>query len=116
MMTRLRSRVCPREDVCVRLVPSAVFRVPRPVLCEWRRGLTQQAQPRKAVYAARQRNLFAENVLILPDTQEGTVPHRDRPARFPWSVGETHKQHTCKQDGHTDVDRPGRSRAGQANP
>eukprot|EP00966_Prymnesium_polylepis_P154317 3563106-Prymnesium_polylepis.1 len=22
-------------------------------------------------------------------TQEGTVPHRDRPARFPWSLGET---------------------------
>eukprot|EP00966_Prymnesium_polylepis_P023301 536221-Prymnesium_polylepis.2 len=23
---------------------------------------------------------------ILPDAQEGTVPHRDRPPRFPWSV------------------------------
>eukprot|EP00966_Prymnesium_polylepis_P099387 2301764-Prymnesium_polylepis.1 len=22
----------------------------------------------------------------LPDTQEGTVPHRDRPAHIPWSV------------------------------
>jgi len=25
---------------------------------------------------------------ILPDTQEGAVPHRDRPAHVPWSVGE----------------------------
>ena len=25
---------------------------------------------------------------ILPDTQEDTVPHRDRPAHIPWSVGE----------------------------
>eukprot|EP00966_Prymnesium_polylepis_P149144 3445989-Prymnesium_polylepis.1 len=24
---------------------------------------------------------------ILPDTQEGAVPHRDRPACIPWSVG-----------------------------
>eukprot|EP00966_Prymnesium_polylepis_P272948 6305699-Prymnesium_polylepis.3 len=24
---------------------------------------------------------------ILPDTQEGAVPHRDRPPRTPWSVG-----------------------------
>ena len=31
---------------------------------------------------------FNGHLLILPDTQEGTVPHRDRPARFPWSVGE----------------------------
>eukprot|EP00966_Prymnesium_polylepis_P064153 1487574-Prymnesium_polylepis.1 len=23
----------------------------------------------------------------LPDTQEGTVPHQDRTARIPWSVG-----------------------------
>eukprot|EP00966_Prymnesium_polylepis_P250249 5786047-Prymnesium_polylepis.1 len=23
---------------------------------------------------------------VLPDTQEGTVPHQDRPARIPWSV------------------------------
>eukprot|EP00966_Prymnesium_polylepis_P027674 639625-Prymnesium_polylepis.1 len=25
---------------------------------------------------------------ILPDTQEGAVPHRDRPAHVLWSVGE----------------------------
>eukprot|EP00966_Prymnesium_polylepis_P015056 347649-Prymnesium_polylepis.1 len=38
MMTRLRSRVCPRGGVCVRLVPSAVFHVPRLRSCaEWRR-------------------------------------------------------------------------------
>eukprot|EP00966_Prymnesium_polylepis_P131479 3040952-Prymnesium_polylepis.1 len=30
---------------------------------------------------------FCGNVLILPDTQEGAEPHRDWPARIPWSVG-----------------------------
>eukprot|EP00966_Prymnesium_polylepis_P259084 5984096-Prymnesium_polylepis.1 len=29
---------------------------------------------------------FGGNLLILPDTHEGAVPHRDRPARIPWSV------------------------------
>eukprot|EP00966_Prymnesium_polylepis_P317194 7328177-Prymnesium_polylepis.1 len=34
---------------------------------------------------------------ILPDTQEGTVPHRDRPARFPgrW-VRHTNSTHASK--------------------
>eukprot|EP00966_Prymnesium_polylepis_P075177 1743978-Prymnesium_polylepis.1 len=27
------------------------------------------------------------HVGILPDTQEGAVPHQGRPARIPWSVG-----------------------------
>ena len=28
------------------------------------------------------------NMLILPDTQDGTVPHQDRPAHIPRSVCE----------------------------
>ena len=31
--------------VCVRLVPSAVSRVPRPGLCEWRRGASNTVHP-----------------------------------------------------------------------
>eukprot|EP00966_Prymnesium_polylepis_P122972 2843097-Prymnesium_polylepis.1 len=27
------------------------------------------------------------SVRILPDTQDGTVPHRDRPEHVPWSGG-----------------------------
>ena len=37
------------------------------------------------------REIFCGNLIILPDTQDGTVPHRDKPAHIPWSVGE-HKQ------------------------
>ena len=46
MMTCLRACVCPREDVCVRLVPSAVSRVPRKFSCEWRRDYPFTAPPR----------------------------------------------------------------------
>eukprot|EP00966_Prymnesium_polylepis_P250711 5797244-Prymnesium_polylepis.1 len=35
---------------------------------------------------ARRRPGNCGNLLVLPDTQEGTVPHRDRPAHVPWSV------------------------------
>eukprot|EP00966_Prymnesium_polylepis_P304890 7044137-Prymnesium_polylepis.1 len=31
---------------------------------------------------------------VVPDTQDGTVPHRDRQAHIPWSVGE-HIEGVC---------------------
>ena len=34
------------------------------------------------------RKIVLRKFLILPDTQDGTVPHRGRPAHIPWAVGE----------------------------
>eukprot|EP00966_Prymnesium_polylepis_P156670 3620060-Prymnesium_polylepis.1 len=47
---------------------------------------------RRSLYTARQHSDCEEctrtgNKVTPTDTQEGSVPHRDRPARIPWSVG-----------------------------